>query len=391
MSQDAPGQRLYSRPRVGEAMSTRTYEGVEQRRATGPLFDSYDMDLASVAERIRARPDTKLVGLQFPDGLRDYATEIEKILRRETPGIEYVISADPSYGACDLALNLKQIGADMLVHFGHTEMPSINHLFSWDVLYVAARHKLPVGPVAAAGAKKLSEVTSGGKKVGIVTTAQHQHKLQEMADAMKAAGFEVLVGAGDNRLAGYAQLLGCNFTAGTSIEAEVDGFVYVGSGDFHPIAIAWGSEKPVVLADPYSGEVRTIEDVMDRLMRQRFAAIERARGAQAFGILVGTKVGQERLKLARGLKRMLEQQGKEAHLIALDFFSWDNLQYFRHLDALVNTSCPRITTDDYARYPMPMITPPELEIVLGKRTWEEYAFDEFKGNKPRPEARVIRL
>ena len=385
-----------------------TYEGVPQRRETGPLFDSYDMDLDAVAAKVAARPDTKLVGLQFPDGLRDYATEIEKILRGKLPHVDFVISADPSYGACDLALNLKQLGADMLVHFGHTEMPSINHLFSWDVLYVAARHKLDVGPVAAAGAKRLHEITGGRKggtasteggegqgarptRVGIVTTAQHQHKLQQMADAMKAEGFEVFVGAGDNRLAGFAQLLGCNFTAGTSIEADVDGFVYVGSGDFHPIAIAWGTEKPVVLADPYSNEVRTIEETIDRLMRQRFATIQRAKDAKAFGILVGTKVGQERLKLARGLKRMLEQQGYEAHLIALDFFSWDNLQYFRHLDALVNTSCPRITTDDYARYPMPMLTPPELEIVLGKRTWEEYAFDEFKGNKPRPEARVVKL
>ena len=375
------------------ARTMRTYEGVPQRRETGPLFDSYDMDLDGVAQKILARPGTKLVGLQFPDGLRDYATEIEKLLRAKTDaaGIEYIVSADPSYGACDLALNLQRLGTDMLVHFGHTEMPSINHLFEWDVLYVAARHKLAVGPTAAAGAKRLSEITGGGRKVGIVTTAQHQHKLQDMADAMKAAGFEVFVGAGDNRLAGFAQLLGCNFTAGTSIEADVDGFVYVGSGDFHPIAIAWGTDKPVVLADPYSGEVRTIEETMDRLMRQRFAAIERSKGASSFGILIGTRVGQERMKLARGLKRMLESQGKEAHLIALDFFSWDNLQYFRHLDALVNTSCPRITTDDYARYPMPMLTPPELEIVLGKRTWEEYAFDEFKGNKPRPEQRVLRL
>ncbi|HVM44283.1 MAG TPA: diphthamide synthesis protein, partial [Candidatus Thermoplasmatota archaeon] len=196
---------------------TRTYEGIPQRRAVGPLFESYDMDLASVAQRIVARPDTRLVGLQFPDGLRDYATEIEKILRASTPGVEYVISADPSYGACDLALNLQRLGVDMLVHFGHTEMPSINHMFDWDVLYVAARHKLAVGDVAAAGAKRLAELT-GGKRVGIVTTAQHQHKLQEMADAMKRDGFEVLVGAGDNRLAGFAQLLGCNFTAGTSIE-----------------------------------------------------------------------------------------------------------------------------------------------------------------------------
>ena len=85
-------------------------------------------------------------------------------------------------------------------------------------MYVSARHKLDVGPVSAAGAKRLEELTGGGRRVGIVTTAQHQHKLQQMGDAMKAAGFEPLVGAGDNRLAGLGQLLGCNYTAGTSID-----------------------------------------------------------------------------------------------------------------------------------------------------------------------------
>jgi 2-(3-amino-3-carboxypropyl)histidine synthase len=286
---------------------------------------------------------------------------------------------------------LKPLGVDVLVHFGHTEMPSINHLFQWDVLYVAARHKLDVGPVSAAGARRLAQLAGWGKRIGIVTTAQHAHKLDEMAAAMKAEGFEVYAGRGDDRLGGPAQLLGCNYTAGTSIEDDVDGFVYVGSGDFHPIAIAWGTDKPVVLADPYTNEVRTLEAVMDQLMRQRFATIERARGARAFGVLVGTRVGQERMRLARGLQRLLESNGREAHLIALDYFSWDNLQYFRHLDALVNTSCPRITTDDWARYPMPMLTPPELEIVLGKRTWDEYVFDEFKGRRPAPKDRVLRL
>ena len=371
---------------------TRTYEGEPQRRAVGTLLESYDMDLDAVAARIRERPGTKLVALQFPDGLRDYATEIERILRGKTEGVEFLISADPTYGACDIALSLQRLGVDLLVHFGHTEMPSITHLYNWDVLFVAARHRMDVATVAAKGARVVREKT-GGSTVGIVTTAQHAHKLQEMADAMKADGFTVLVGRGDDRLGTAAQLLGCNFTAGTSIDQDVDGFVYVGSGDFHPIAIEFGTRKPVVLADPYSGEVRTIEDVMDRLMRQRFATIQRAKDAKAFGILVGTRVGQERMRLARGLKAMLEKKGLEAHLIALDFFSWDNLQYFRHLDALVNTSCPRITTDDYARYPMPMLTPQELEIVLGKRTWEEYAFDEFKGMKPAPKGpeRAIRL
>src|SRR5882672_6311738 len=115
-----------------------TYEGEPTRRAVGTLLESYDIELDAVADKINARANTKLVGLQFPDGLRDYATEIERILRAKTGAVEYVISGDPSYGACDLALSLQRLGADMLVHFGHTEMPSINHLFDWDVLYVAA-------------------------------------------------------------------------------------------------------------------------------------------------------------------------------------------------------------------------------------------------------------
>lgn len=367
------------------------YEGSEERFRGASLFDAYDMDLDEVARKLNARAGTKLVALQFPDGLRDYATEVEKRLAAQTPGVQYVISADPCYGACDLALNLQRLGVDVLVHFGHTEMPSVVHLFNWDVIYVAARHRASVEDVVVAGAQALaSKLKIEGRRVnvGIVTTAQHAHKLREAADALEAAGFAPFVGYGDNRLAGMGQLLGCNFTAGTSIDAHVDGFVYVGSGDFHPIAMEFGTKKPVVLADPYSHEVRDIEAVMDRFMRERWASIARSQNATKFGVLVGTKVGQERLKLALGLKKLVEQHGKEAHLIALDFFSWDNLQYFRHLHALVNTSCPRITTDDYSRYPLPMLTPQELEVVLGRRTWDEYAFDEFKGTKPAPKGEL---
>ena len=44
-------------------------------------------------------------------------------------------------------------------------------------------------------------------------------------------------------------------------------------------------------------------------------------------------------------------------------------------DAYVSTACPRIAIDDYSRYRKPMITPSELEIVLGIREWEDYEMD----------------
>ncbi|MHB8586599.1 MAG: diphthamide biosynthesis enzyme Dph2 [Thermoplasmatota archaeon] len=352
------------------------------------VLTSYDLDIEGAASKLRNRPSLKAIGLQLPDGLRDHAVEIAKRFEAALPGVSVLINADPSFGACDIALNMKP-HIDVLVHFGHTDMPSISHLHDMEVLFVAARHKAPVADVV----RRAAALGGPGRRVGLLTTAQHAHKLDEAAEALRSSGFEPVVGIGDNRIAAAGQLLGCNFTAGSVLEPFVDKFVYVGSGDFHPIAIEFGTKKPVILADPYTGEVRTIEDVMDRLVRQRFAAIEASRTARRFGILVSLRVGQERIKLARGLKKMLEDTGREAHIIALDFFSWDNLQYFRHLDAFVNTGCPRVTIDDVARYPKPLLTPQELEIVLGKRTWEEYAFDEFKGTKPAPkgQAAVVRL
>jgi 2-(3-amino-3-carboxypropyl)histidine synthase len=33
--------------------------------------------------------------------------------------------------------------------------------------------------------------------------------------------------------------------------------------------------------------------------------------------------------------------------------------------------------DDEARYPLPVLTPPELSIALGKRSWDDYILDEI--------------
>ena len=46
-------------------------------------------------------------------------------------------------------------------------------------------------------------------------------------------------------------------------------------------------------------------------------------------------------------------------------------------DAYVNTACPRLAYDDQARFPVPVLTPAEFEILLGIRSWEDYVADEW--------------
>ncbi len=343
------------------------------------LNASYDIQLDWIVEALEER-DPSIVGLQFPDGLRDYGPALVDWLSEAT-GCEVVISGDPSFGACDISLDMQRVHVDVLVHFGHSPMPSIEPRETLDVLYVPTFSKAPIDEVVTQAADQLS-----GKSVGILTTAQHSQKMEEAMEILREHGCEPHIGFGDNRVYNPGQLLGCNFTAARTVEAEedIDVFLYIGSGDFHPIAAAWGMDIPVWVADPMTGRVGNVDDEVEQLIKQRYLAVAKAEEAHRWGILVATRVGQERMLLAQGLANVLRRHGKKAYIISLDFFTPEALASFRHLDAFVNTGCPRITTDDYARYGKPMITPPELEIVLGKRDWEDYRFDEFKGTKPAP-------
>jgi 2-(3-amino-3-carboxypropyl)histidine synthase len=342
-----------------------------------PWEETYDLDLPEVWRAVRGRGARRVL-LQFPDGLRDHAARIAALLTQET-GAEAVVSGEPCYGACDTpsASQLRAAGADLLVQFGHSPMPSVPVR---DTVFVRAKYRMPIGPVLA---KAVSQEGLAGKAVGFVTTTQYQHKTEEALAALKEHGVRALVGKGDLRIALAAQLLGCNYTAAKAVEADVACFLYLGSGDFHPLGLALETPKDVIVADPETGDVRRMTGLRDRILRQRFAAIEVAkqRGGKRFALLVSTKPGQFRLRLAEQLKRRIEGKGGEAVIVQVDALSPDNLQYFRHLDAWVNTACPRIATDDAAKYPVPMLTPPELEIVLGERSWEGYAFDEIAGDK----------
>jgi len=164
-----------------------------------------------------------------------------------------------------------------------------------------------------------------------------------------------------------------------NIVDKVDSFLFVGSGNFHPVGLLLSSKKPVIAADPYTNTVKKqeLDDLKDTILRQRYGAIANSKNAKKFGILVGIKRGQQRVELADEIKEMLDSFNKKSMIIALDNFSPVSLQGFGDFDCFVSTACPRIAIDDYLQYKIPILTPIELEIVLGKRKWEEYVFDQI--------------
>ena len=107
--------------------------------------------------------------------------------------------------------------------------------------------------------------------------------------------------------------------------------------------------------------------------------ISRATACEKFGILVSSKPGQARLKLAARLAGELRRAGLTAHILVLDEISQEKLDDFK-LDAFVCAACPRIPIDDAGRFSKPILTPFEAMVMIGKEKFEPYQLDEVKSS-----------
>lgn len=306
------------------------------------------------------------VALQLPEGLKIRATEISDYLSERT-WAHILIAGYPCYGACDLFDHHGK--ADALVHFGHSPIPSQGD--DPTVLYIESRSDavLDEGILGSLGALP--------ERVGLLATVQYLGLIPVVKDILESSGREVRVGVGDRRICHPGQVLGCNSSAAEAVADEVDSFLFLGEGDFHPLAAAFGVEKKVLVLNPVTREVRDMSEVRDRILRKRFAAIQGARDAERFLVIVCSKVGQNRMAEAERIASLIESHGRRAYIAEMEEVTPNSLMAYR-VDAYVNTACPRIAMDDSARYDRPMLTIPEAEIALGDREWSGYLFDQIR-------------
>ena len=324
----------------------------------------YNMDLERAIRKIQSK-DARTVGLQFPEGLKMKAVKIAREIENQTDAT-VIISGDPCYGACDVSDYKMKGSVDLIIHYGHTPLPL---KYEVPTVFIEAFSNIDLKK----DLEKCLEELKGYSRVGLVTTTQHLHLLNEIYDFLEDNGKEVVVGSSPSTRKG--QVLGCNFSSIKDLDAEI--ILFIGSGNFHPLGINLFSNTPVLALDPYNSEIRRMDDYADRILRIRFARITKARSAKKWGILVSTKEGQYRMKLAREIKKTLEEKGMEAYIILVDNVSPDILLPYLELDAFVVSACPRIAIDDSQMYKKPLLTPQELEIVLNKREWENYQLDEI--------------
>ena len=179
---------------------------------------------------------------------------------------------------------------------------------------------------------KLSEsaITALPAKLGVVTTIQHLHKLDSVISQLK------------NAVKG-GQVLGCNVDSAKQIADKVDAFLFIGSGEFHPIAIALGTGKKVYKWNPFTQQLSVVQDEeVDKYKKRRKASLVKFMSSDRVGVLVSTKHGQSRIDEAL---KLAAKKDKEYYVFAFDTLNLIDLDNFPFIQVWVNTACPRIADE----------------------------------------------
>lgn len=317
-------------------------------------------------ERLRKEIIThgaKRVLVQLPEGLKPMALSIASIIKEA--GALAIISADPCYGACDLALHeAEALSADIIIHYGHSETEYFIHNSNIPIIFIEAKAKIDVRNTV----KKALCYLEPWERIGLTTTVQHIHALKEAKEVLEEAGKKVFVA--DRALEYPGQVLGCNYENAKFISDFVDAFLFLGGGRFHALGLFLATMKPTVAADPFEDEAFRVDEEAKRIIYRRWMEISEASKARKWGVIIGLKTGQLNMEAALKIKSEIENAGKEAILLAMREITPEMLSEFPAIEAYVNTACPRIVFHEVKKFPKPLLTVKEMYVALKKISWD---------------------
>jgi len=188
---------------------------------------------------------------------------------------------------------------------------------------------------------------------GLFTTVQFIHQLPDIKKQLEKAGkkpklFET------RHTQTLGQIYGCNVD---SFDAQA--LFYVGDGLFHPHALMLKNDKPVHYYNPFDGGYGIVDKThVERMKKQRTAAMSAFIMAKNVGVLVTTKPGQTRINQA--LKLREKYPDKNFYFLLDNTFNLQSLEDFPFCEVYVNTACPRIAYEDYMKVRKPIIDLDEL-------------------------------
>uniref|UniRef100_A0A3B3TZD0 2-(3-amino-3-carboxypropyl)histidine synthase subunit 1 n=1 Tax=Poecilia latipinna TaxID=48699 RepID=A0A3B3TZD0_9TELE len=284
-----------------------------------------------------------------------------------------IIMGDVTYGACCVDdFTARALGADFMVHYGHSCLIPIDSTAGIKMLYVFVDIQMD-------NAHFLDTVKFNfhpGQSLALVSTIQFVAALQVIDQALRPE-YDVLVP--QCRPLSPGEILGCT---SPRLDRHVDAIIYLGDGRFHLESIMIANpDIPAYRYDPYS-KVFSREYYNHKAMRAtRLQAIDQARLAQRWGLILGTLGRQGSPKVLQNLESKLESLGKSFTRVLLSEVFPSKLDLIPDVDAWVQIACPRLSIDWGTAFSKPLLSPYEAAVALQEVGWEEVYPMDFYSNQ----------
>uniref|UniRef100_UPI00398F889E 2-(3-amino-3-carboxypropyl)histidine synthase subunit 1 isoform X2 n=1 Tax=Pristiophorus japonicus TaxID=55135 RepID=UPI00398F889E len=337
------------RRRVANQIPEEILNDKELQEAVRALPSNYNFEIYKTVWRIK-QAEAKRVALQMPEGLQMFVCAIADIIERFT-GADTLIMGDVTYGACCVDdFTARALGADLMVHYGHSCLVPIDATAGIKMLYVFVDIKID----AAHFVDTIRFNFPKGSALALVSTIQFVAALQSTSQDLRSE-YDICVPQCKPLSPG--EILGCT---SPHIEKPVDAIVYLGDGRFHLESIMIAN--PGVQAyryDPYSKILSREYYDHEAMQAIRKDAIATAAKAKVWGLILGTLGRQGSPKIMEHLESQLQALKVPYINVLLSEIFPDKLRLFQEVDAWVQVACPRLSIDWGKAFSRPLLTPYE--------------------------------
>ncbi|UCE13990.1 MAG: diphthamide biosynthesis enzyme Dph2 [Candidatus Heimdallarchaeota archaeon] len=325
----------------------------------------YDLELEKIKQVVLDNQYQKIL-LQMPEGMLD---DPLKTVLKELSSLEVqaVVVGDPSYGYCDLAIDLGiRLGCNLLIHFGHTSFGFENKIQTQhakiDILEIPALVTFEISSYFTQLSRKLEQLKWAD--IGLVATAQHLKNLEELKSCLDSKKI-------NNVVLRTGQILGCHLQNAMGFPKDVDGIISLHAGHFHTHGLLLSTVHPILQLNPFTGEINLFsQEERNKLIRKRHAIIQKARAAETWGVLGSSKLGQYNPGQMSRVEKILTSNNKFIVQVIGENLDPHHLLNLPWVDAWVDTACPRLAVDDQISFEKPIVTFKEFLYLFDEVSWE---------------------
>ncbi|KAF8939069.1 putative diphthamide synthesis protein-domain-containing protein [Dissophora ornata] len=357
------------RPRVANQVPDEILNDSKLNLAIEQLPANYSFEIHKTVWSVR-KAGAKKVALQFPEGLLIFACTISDILEKFC-GVETLVMGDVTYGACCIDdFTAVALGCDFMVHYGHSCLVPVD-VTTIKTLYVFVDIGIDVQHFIATVRKNFER----GSKLVLVGVIQF---VQAIQSARRELEIDYVLNAPQAKPLSPAEILGCT---SPQLPKDEDALVFLGDGRFHLESIMiHNPDLPAFRYDPYSKKfTRERYDHAD-MHSLRKHAIETAKKAKRFGLILGTLGRQGSTSILEHMELKLKERGCDYTIILLSEIFPGKLAMFEDMDAFIQIACPRLSIDWGYAFAKPLLTPYEASVVFESVAWQDVYPMDFYSN-----------